>query len=79
MKAEKVRELDSNELRTQLKDSEEQIFRLKFQMSMGQTDGLKKYRQLRRDRARMLTILRERELNPTANPEPEAPKKKGKK
>jgi large subunit ribosomal protein L29 len=78
MKAEKVRELDSNELRTQLKDSEEQIFRLRFQMSMGQTDGLKKYRQLRRDRARMLTILREREMNPSANPEPEKKAKKGK-
>ena len=76
MKADKVRELDANELRNQVRDSEEQIFRLKFQMSMGQTDGLKKYRQLRRDRARMLTILRERELNPSANPEPE---KKGKK
>jgi len=76
MKADKVRELDANELRNQVRDSEEQIFRLKFQMSMGQTDGLKKYRQLRRDRARMLTVLRERELNPSANPEPE---KKGKK
>ena len=76
MKADKVRELDANELRNQVRDSEEQIFRLKFQMSMGQTDGLKKYRQLRRDRARMLTVLRERELNPSANPEPE---KKGQK
>jgi large subunit ribosomal protein L29 len=78
MNADKVRELDSKELRTQLKDSEEQIFRLRFQMSMGQTDGLKKYRQLRRDRARMLTILREREMNPSANPEPEKKAKKGK-
>jgi large subunit ribosomal protein L29 len=78
MNADKVRELDSKELRTQLKDSEEQIFRLRFQMSMGQTDGLKKYRQLRRDRARMLTILHEREVNPAANPEPEKKAKKGK-
>ncbi len=70
MKADKVRELDANELRNQVRDSEEQIFRLKFQMSMGQTDGLKKYRQLRRDRARMLTVLRERELSAPANPEP---------
>jgi large subunit ribosomal protein L29 len=77
MKADKVRELDANELRNQVKDSEEQLFRLKFQMSMGQADGLKKYRQLRKDRARMLTVLHERELNPAANPEPE--KKKGKK
>jgi large subunit ribosomal protein L29 len=79
MKADKVRELDSNELRTQLRDAQEQLFRLKFQMSMGQSDGLKKYRQLRRDRARMLTILREREIDPAANPEPETKPKKGKK
>ena len=80
MRAEKVREIDSNELKTQLKDSEEQLFRIRFQMNMGQTDGMKKYRELKKDRARMLTILREREVNPSANPEP-APssKKKGKK
>ena len=62
MRAEKVREIDSNELKRQLSDSRDQMFRLRFQMSMGQTDGLKKYRGMRRDRARMLTILREREL-----------------
>ncbi|MBS1877793.1 MAG: 50S ribosomal protein L29 [Acidobacteria bacterium] len=61
MKADKIRELDANELRKQATDSAEQMFRLKFQMSMGQTDGLKKYRQLRKDRARMLTVLAERE------------------
>lgn len=60
MKADKVRELDSAELQSQLNNSDEQVFRLKFQMTMGQTDGLKKYRQLRKDRARMLTILKER-------------------
>ena len=74
MRADKVRELDSNELQNQLSGSQEQLFRLKFQMAMGQTDGLKKYRQLRKDRARMLTILREREQHPAENPEP-APKK----
>ena len=79
MKADKVRELDANELRNQVKDAAEQIFRLKFQMSMGQTDGLKKYRQLKKDRARMLTVLNEREKNPAANPEPETKSKKGKK
>jgi large subunit ribosomal protein L29 len=78
MKAEKVRELDSNELRTQVKDIPEQMFRLKFQLSMGQTDGVKKLRNLRKDRARMLTILRDRELNPDTAPEPVAKKKKGK-
>ena len=38
------------------------MFRLQFQMSMGQMEGLKKVRQMKKDRARMLTILREREL-----------------
>ena len=62
MTAQKVRDLDDNELRNQLRDMEEQVFRLQFQMNMGQTDGLKKLRGLRKDRARMQTILREREL-----------------
>jgi len=61
MKAQKVRDLDPNELRQQLREMEEQTFRLKFQMSMGQMDGLKKIRQMRKDRARILTILQERE------------------
>lgn len=62
MKAQKVRDLDNNELKHQLREMEEQVFRLKFQMSMGQTDGLKKMRTIRKDRARILTVLREREL-----------------
>ena len=62
MKAQKVRDLDDNELRNQLRDMDEQLFRLQFQMNMGQTDGLKKFRGLKKDRARMLTILREREM-----------------
>jgi large subunit ribosomal protein L29 len=62
MKAQKVRDLDDNELRNQLRDMQETMFRLQFQMNMGQTDGLKKLRGLKRDKARMLTILREREL-----------------
>jgi large subunit ribosomal protein L29 len=45
-----------------LKDMDEQRFRLQFQKNMGQTDGLKKLRAMRKDKARMLTILREREL-----------------
>ena len=62
MKAQKVRDLDDNELRNQLRDMQEAMFRLQFQLNMGQADGLKKLRGIKRDRARMLTILREREL-----------------
>ncbi len=60
MNVDKVRALDEKEIATQLKDASEQMFRLKFQMKMGQTDGIKKYRTLRKDRARMLTVLAER-------------------
>ena len=62
MKAQKVRDLDEQEIKQQLKEMDEQMFRLHFQMSMGQMDGLKKVRQMKKDRARMLTLLREREL-----------------
>ncbi len=62
MKAQKIRDLDANELKQQLRDMDEQMFRLQFQMSMGQMDGLKKVRGMQKDRARIYTILREREL-----------------
>lgn len=62
MKADKLRGLDSAELRIQLNEMTEQLFRLRFQLGMGQTDGLKKYRALRKDRARLLTVLREKEM-----------------
>ncbi len=63
MKAQKLRELDEKELKTQLNTMAEQSFRLRFQMSMGQADGVKKLRELRKDKARALTVLRERELS----------------
>jgi large subunit ribosomal protein L29 len=62
MKAQKVRDQDGTELKNQLSQMDEQMFRLRFQMSMGQMDGLKKVRAMRKDRARIMTILREREL-----------------
>ena len=79
MKADKIRELDEAALRQQAREANEQIFRLKFQMSMGQTDGLKKYRQLKKDRARMFTVLTERGLKPADVPVAAEKSKKGKK
>ena len=58
MKAQKVRDQDGTELQNQLAQMDEQMFRLRFQMSMGQMDGLKKVRAMRKDRARIMTILR---------------------
>jgi large subunit ribosomal protein L29 len=64
MKPNKFREVDTAELTGQAQETEEQLFRLRFQIGMGQADGVKRYRELRKDRARMLGVLRERELDP---------------
>jgi large subunit ribosomal protein L29 len=62
MKIREIRDLDEAALKQQLREMDEQMFRLQFQMSMGQMDGLKKVRTMKKDRARIYTILREREL-----------------
>ena len=62
MKVEKIRNLTNVELRHQERDLADQLFKLKFQLNMGQTESLKKMRGLRRDIARVKTILREQEV-----------------
>jgi large subunit ribosomal protein L29 len=62
MKAEKVRNLTDEELRQQERELNDQLFKLKFQLNMGQTESLKKIRGLRKDIARVKTIAREREI-----------------
>jgi len=62
MKTEKVRNLTDEELRHQERDLNDQLFKLKFQLNMGQTESLKKIRGLRKDIARVKTIARERAL-----------------
>ena len=62
MKAEKIRNLTDAELRHQERDLADQLFKLKFQMNMGQTESLKKVRGLRKDIARVKTVLRQREI-----------------
>lgn len=64
MDATKFRDLDTAELTSKSGETQEQLFRLRFQIGMGQTDGIKRYRELRKDRARMLGVLREREIDP---------------
>jgi large subunit ribosomal protein L29 len=60
MKADKVRNLTDAELQHQGRDLADQLFKLKFQLNMGQTESLKKIRGLRKDIARVKTILGER-------------------
>ena len=62
MKAEKVRNLTDDELSHQERELNDQLFKLKFQPNMGQTESLKKMRGLRKDIARVKTVAREREL-----------------
>ena len=62
MKADKVRNLTDAELSHQERDLNDQLFKLKFQLNMGQTESLKKMRGLRKDIARVKTISRQREL-----------------
>jgi large subunit ribosomal protein L29 len=61
MKASEIRELDVAELRTREKDLDDQLFRLRIQKSMGQLETPAKVRDVRRDLARIKTILREKE------------------
>jgi large subunit ribosomal protein L29 len=61
-RVEKYREMNASELETQERELAEQIFRLRFQVSTGQAEGLKKLREARKDLARVKTLLRETEL-----------------
>jgi large subunit ribosomal protein L29 len=62
MELTKIRSLSDDELLHQEKVSAEQLFRLRFQVSMGQNDGVKKLRELRKEIAQIKTVSREREL-----------------
>lgn len=62
MEMDKIVNLDHEELVLQAHQSAEQIFRLRFQMKMGQFEGLKKMRELKKDIARIKTVERQREL-----------------
>jgi large subunit ribosomal protein L29 len=60
-RAKKLRDMSPEELQHQQGEMNEQMFKLRFQWAMGQTESLKKMRELRKDRARLLTIIREKE------------------
>jgi large subunit ribosomal protein L29 len=60
MKAAEVRELSVDELHARVKDLDDELFRLRIQNSMGQLEAPAKVRGVRRDLARIKTILREK-------------------
>jgi large subunit ribosomal protein L29 len=61
MKIAEVRDLGADELKQREKDLDDQLFRLRIQKSMGQLDAALKLKSLRRDLARVKTVLREKE------------------
>ena len=61
MKVTEVRDLGVDELRQREKDMDDQLFRLRIQKSMGQLEAAHKLKAVRRDLARVKTVLREKE------------------
>ncbi len=62
MKAFEVRNLSEQEIRTKLEEAQEELFNLRFQLSIGQVKDVNRISGLKRDIARFKTVLREREL-----------------
>ena len=62
MKADEIRDLNDDDLRARVAQLKEDIFRMRFKLSLGNTDVVKNLRESRKDLARVLTLLREREL-----------------
>lgn len=60
MKVDKIRNLTDIELGNQERELADELFKLKFQLNMGQTESLKKLRGLRKDIARVKTVASER-------------------
>ena len=66
MKATALRERSSDELSKTLSDLEEQLFKLRFQKSTGQIENPIKIREVRKDIARVLTVINERRAQESA-------------
>ncbi len=90
MNVEKIRNLTDAELVHQQRELSDQLFKMKFQLKMGQTESLKKIREMKKDIARIKTVIRQKELaggdgaaapapKAAAASEPEKPKKAARK
>lgn len=62
MKAKDLRDLTDEELAKKLNDSKDELFKLRFQLATNQLDNPMKIREVRRNIARLATVIREREL-----------------
>jgi len=66
MNAKEIRERSDDELRKALGDLEEQLFKLRFQKSTGQIENPTKIREVRKDIARVLTVINDRRAEGSA-------------
>ncbi|HAG07832.1 MAG: 50S ribosomal protein L29 [Clostridia bacterium 62_21] len=62
MKARELREMSDEELKKKLAESKDELFRLRFQHATGQLDNPMKLKEVKRHIARLMTVMREREL-----------------
>jgi large subunit ribosomal protein L29 len=62
MNVEKIRNLTEVELSHQQRELSDQLFKMKFQLKMGQTESLKKIRELKKDIARVKTVMRQKQI-----------------
>jgi large subunit ribosomal protein L29 len=62
MKADELRDLSDDDLRGRVGELKEAIFRMRFKISLGNTDVVKQLRESRKDLARVKTLIREREI-----------------
>ena len=77
MKAVDLRELTTAELQERLEESKEELFNLRFQLATNQLDNTTRLREVRKDIARLATVIREQELEAWAAQQPD-PGKEGK-
>ncbi|MCL4439769.1 MAG: 50S ribosomal protein L29 [Firmicutes bacterium] len=62
MKVKEIKEMSADELRKALDDSKDELFKLKFQLATGQLDNPMRIKEVKKDIARVKTIIRQREL-----------------
>ena len=75
MELAKIRNWSDDELKSEEVKASEQLFRIRFQAKLGQNEGIRKLRELRKDVARIKTIAKERELGIVREASPAKAKK----
>ena len=63
MKADELRDLSDDDLRGKVAELQESVFRMRFKLSLGNTDVVKQLREQRKDLARVKTLLRQRQIS----------------